>query len=388
MKTIQCADFPATEYARRIERVSAAMANAGLDAMVLTDPANLRYLFGFQNLLVSSANRTFAGLFVADRPDDSALYITPDCQDAPQSWCENVIFWTEGMAPPLDERYVNVSLIADRLRALGLQHGRIGMELGDGTRIGMAIERYEALRSALSDATVVDSAEIMWTARTCKSPAEIDMLRRIAVISIRAHRRAIAGLHPGLSERELYCRMQADMFSQGADGLGLLGILFGVDGWRRANMSPTDDRTLADGDWVYLDGGGVLQGYNADLCRMAVLGDPDAQRAGVHQTVIEVQQAMIDAIRPGVPCSDIYRTGRRRLEEAGLGHMITTRSFGHGVGLNVHEMPDLSVDNDEPLREGMVLAIEPWILDPDELGLFNREDMVVVTAHGAEPLNG
>ncbi|MCK4849878.1 MAG: aminopeptidase P family protein [Phycisphaerae bacterium] len=152
-------------------------------------------------------------------------------------------------------------------------------------------------------------------------------------------------------------------------------------------MSPTDDRKLKQGDSVYLDGGGVLQGYNADTCRMSVLGEPEAEHSAVYETVKETQRAMIDVIRPGIPCCEIYKTGRSLYKKEGLGYMVSTRSFGHGVGLNVHEMPDMSLENDEPLQEGMVLSIEPWIIERDGLGVFNYEDMVVVRKNGAELLS-
>ncbi len=387
MKAIKYSDFELSEYQSRIERVQEAMAQAGLEALIVTEPTNLRYLLGFQNLLQLSATRTFVGLFLRKAPEESTLFIPHDCQDAPQSWVENVTFWSEGQEPPFDDRRADIGMVAQRIDGLGLRQGRIGLELGPGTRFGVPVVQFDRLRSLLAEADLVDASEVWWSVRQVKSEAEIEVLRRVASISLKAINRALTSLREGMTERELYREIYADMFGGGADGQGFLGVLFGSEGWRRANMAPTDERRLQTGEWVYLDGGAMLQGYSADICRMGVLGEGNKQQMAVFEAVQEAQEAMIAAIAPGVACSEIYRTGREVLAEKGWSKIIGSLSMGHAIGLNIHEMPDINLHNDEPLREGMVLAIEPWVLDrSSSVGLFNVEDMVVVRSDGAEVL--
>jgi len=388
VKEIKYADFPLNEYQMRVQRVQEAMEQTALDALVITDPANLRYLFGFQNLLQLSATRLFAGVFPREAPEQATLFIPHDCQDAPQSWVENVTFWSAGQEPPFDDRAADIGIVAERIQELGLNEGRLGLELGAGMRLGMPVEQFDRLRALLSKADIIDAAPIWWSVRRIKSEAEIAVLQRITSISAKAINDALEHLHEGITERELYCEVHSRMFAEGADGQSLLGVLFGTEGWRRANMAPTDERVLETGDWVYLDGGGMLQGYSADICRMGVLGKPSGEQQAALDAVEAANEAMIAAIRPGVPCSEIYRVGRAVLEERGWGGAIGSLSMGHGIGLNVHEMPDINLYNDEPLEEGMVIAVEPWMLDRSPtVGLFNREDMVVVRRSGAQVLS-
>lgn len=387
MKQVQYADFPMEEYQRRVQRASAVMKMEGLEALILTDPSNLRYLFGFQNLMQLSVNRSFVGVFFCDATDESTLFIPHDCQDAPQTWTTRVKFWDEGHEPPFDDRMTDMGKVVDRLKELGIGRGRIGIDLGTGTRLGIPVKQLDQLRHLLREMKLVDAAETMWKLRRVKSEAEITLLRSVARMSLKAIQCGIEHLREEMTEKELYRAIYSSMFADGVDGQGLLCVQFGVDGWKRANMAPTDARKLRKGDWVYLDGGGVLNGYCADLCRMAMFGGPDGTRRRIYEDVTDVTRQMIRCIQPGMRCCEVYETGRELLEKKGLGGMVDGLSFGHGIGLNVHEMPDLNRNNLEPLEENMALAIEPWVLDRKKYGLFNKEDMIVVREGGAEILS-
>ena len=386
MKQIQYADFPIEEYERRIRRATALMAEQGVEALVLTDPSNLRYLFGFQNMLQMSVNRSFVGLFVASAPDESTLWIPHDCQDAPQTWCTQVRFWDEGNQPPFDERLADMGKVIDRIQELGLGAGGIGIELGEGMRLGMPVCKFDELRQALREVTVIDAAAVMWPLRRIKSEAEIDILRQIVRLSLDCIQDGLEHLREGMTERELYRQIYSRMFTAGADEQGFLAVYFGYDSWQRANMAPTDGHPLRRGDPIMIDGGAVLNGYCADVYRMGYFGEAPEAWARIYDDVRDTTAEMIRGIRAGVLCCEVYETGCRLLKQRGLGAFVDTLSFGHGIGLNVHEMPDLNKNNREPLEAGMVLAIEPWIFDRGEHGLFNWEDMVVVRENGAELL--
>ena len=128
-------------------------------------------------------------------------------------------------------------------------------------------------------------------------------------------------------------------------------------------------------------------GYHSDFARTVLYGEAERKQLRIYEAVVKANQAMIDAIRPGVSCREIYRAGNEVLLQKGVGASIGSFSFGHGVGLNVHELPNINSDNREPLEEGMVLAVEPWVLDrSSDAGLFNKEDVVVVRDERAELL--
>ena len=389
MKDIQYADFEPGEYHDRIERARAAMDEAGLDALIVTDCANLRYLFGFQDFLQLSVTRSMLGVFPRDRVEEATLFLPHDCQDAPQSWAGNIAFWDEGHGPPFDDRAVDMAKVHGRLRALGLERGRVGLELGDGTRIGVSVAQFDELRSSLPQAQLRDASPLLWDLRKIKSEAEIQVLRRVGQISARAIQDRIGRLEEGMTEREVYRSIYAAMFNEGIDGDGLLMVLFGVDAWRRPHLLPTDRSRLRRGDPIYIDGGGRLLGYFADVCRTAVCGAPSRQQRLMQEATRQANEAIINATGPGVPVGELYRVGRETLKKKGVSDAaVSSWSFGHGIGLNIHEMPDINLHNHEPLREGMVLSIEPWVLDRSPSGgLFNMEDMVVVRPDRAELLS-
>jgi Xaa-Pro aminopeptidase len=386
MKEIRYADFVIKEYQHRIQRACQVMADNELDALILTEPANIRYLFGFQNMLQLSANRAFVALMPCENPEEGTLFIPHDCQDAPQTWTEHVTFWDQDHEPPFDDRAVDMGMVASRLNALGLDGGRVGMELGEGTRIGLSIELYDKLRSVLKSATIVDGSVALWTMRQIKSEAEINVMRQIGQISDLAIMHGIDALRDGMTEQEVYRIIYSKMFELGADAQGLLGVQFGLDGYKRANMAPTNDRQLTNDEWVYIDGGAIIKGYCTDICRMTWHGSSAKPESDVYQKVTEVTHEMIDALKPGMRCGEVYELGCELLAERGLSAFIGGQSFGHGVGLNVHEMPDLKKGSDQLIEEGMVLAIEPWVLDREVEGLFNMEQNVVIRADGAEIL--
>ena len=387
MKEILYSDFELDEYQARIRRARAAMDESGLDALVVSDPDNMRYLFGFQSALQLSTNRSFVGVLPRDKIEQSALFLPHDCQDAPQSWVENIHFWDEGHDPPFDDRMADMGKVYDLIRSLGVDDGRIGIELGPGTRPGMPIAYFDQLRSLLSNATLCDMSGLMWSLRKIKSEPEIELLRRVGCIARNAFNQAIDSLREGVTEGQLSRQIASEMLAQGCDKLGFLCVLFGVDGWTRANMEATDQRALRRNEWVCIDGGGVLKGYNADILRMGILGEPTDHQRRIHDAVKEAQRAIIDAIRPGVPCADAHRVAKAQLDRRRLGGILGSLSVGHGLGLNVHEMPDLNLNNPEPLQEGMVLCIEPWCLERSPSGgVFNLEDTIVVRSDGAQLL--
>ena len=278
MKNIRYADFGIDEYRWRIQRLQSAMDQAGLDALLVTDPANLRYIFGFQNLLQISATRSFVGVFVKDAPEESSLFIPRDCQDAPQTWVENVVFWDDRVKPPFDDLTVDTSKVFKRLDRLSLKQGHIGLELGDGMKLGMPPGQFDRLRSQLSEAVLLDASPVFWSVRKIKSAAEIEILRATAAISLTTIKSIVDSLREGVSEREICRQIHARMFNDGCDGQGFLSVQFGSDGWRRANMAPTDERRLKKNEWVYIDGGGLLMGYHSDFARTVLYGEAERKQ--------------------------------------------------------------------------------------------------------------
>jgi Xaa-Pro aminopeptidase len=144
------------------------------------------------------------------------------------------------------------------------------------------------------------------------------------------------------------------------------------------------EQAIPKGAFVVCDFGVILSGYCSDQTRTVWVGtvQEDARRA--YEAVKEAQHAAIDAVGPGIAVGDVDAAARKVLRKAGLGRYFT-HSTGHGVGLEIHEIPRVADGQKEILQPGMVITIEPGVYFPGKWGV-RIEDMVVVTAGGCEVL--
>ncbi len=145
------------------------------------------------------------------------------------------------------------------------------------------------------------------------------------------------------------------------------------------------ERTFKRNEPLLFDFGARLNGYCSDTTRTLVMGEPDSTFKEAYETLFQAQKLAIEAIKPGVKCSDIDKTAREYIDNSKFkgrfGH-----SLGHGVGIAIHEAPRLSKFDDTPLEEGMVVTVEPGIYIP-EWGGIRLENMVCVTREGSEVIN-
>ena len=145
------------------------------------------------------------------------------------------------------------------------------------------------------------------------------------------------------------------------------------------------DRVIEVGDLVVCDFGGRHSGYYSDSTRTFVVGEPDADQTEVHEVVRAANEAGRQAIAPGVPCQEIDRAARKVVDDAGYGKHFIHRT-GHGIGLEVHEHPYIVEGNEQRLEPGMAFSVEPGIYLPGRFGV-RIEDIVVCTDDGVESLN-
>jgi Xaa-Pro aminopeptidase len=151
-----------------------------------------------------------------------------------------------------------------------------------------------------------------------------------------------------------------------------------------AHHIPTG-RKLAVGDTIRLDVGAYFHGYASDIARMAFVGSPSPEQQSLYQHMVEIHQETIAAVRPGQQACDVYTACQRAFRARGL--ELTTPHVGHGFGVDGgHEEPLLHPANEALLEPGMVLAVEPIYHHPT-LGGYHLEDLLLVTADGAQLLS-
>jgi len=219
--------------------------------------------------------------------------------------------------------------------------------------------------------------------RAKKDPEELALLRAAIDVSSKAFLHIMEMLKEGVMEREVAFEMEFFMKQKGAEALGFDIII--ASGKRSAlPHGKAGGRRIEKGDFILIDFGSGFQGYNSDQTRTVICGAPSLEQQKIYQIVKDAHDRAIEKIRPGTPICEVDGAARGYIRNQGYGEYFG-HGLGHGIGLAVHEDPVVNSENKGLVQEGMVFTIEPGIYIPDWGGV-RIEDMVLVTAHGAEPL--
>ncbi len=268
----------------------------------------------------------------------------------------------------------------------------LGRHLG-GRRGRMRIA-YEPAHLTMTQKAALDVAggsRIRWVSasdaierlRAVKDGAELEAIRAAARLITEVVRRVLPAVRPGISELEVAGRLEYSMKRLGASGASFETIVASGprSAWPHARAS---SKLLRKNELVVLDQGAILRSYCSDMTRTVFLGRAPAKIRRLYQAVLEAQEAAKAAIRPGKTAGEVDLAARRVLKRHRLAKYFT-HSTGHGLGLEVHEMPRLGRGEKTILETGMVLTVEPGIYI-EGLGGIRIEDDVVVTPAGAETL--
>ena len=246
---------------------------------------------------------------------------------------------------------------------------------------GQTLRLFEWLaleRAGVAAADLVDIGELFLDLRACKGPEEIANMQRAIDISEGALAATMARARPGMTERQIADRLGAEMMARGAQGNAFLLVLTGEkSGLPHGN---TGDRVWGEDEFLLIDFGAYYQDYPADITRTFCFGKPSAQMRAMYEAVYQANKAAREFARPGISCEAVDKVARDVIEGAGLGEYFIHR-LGHGLGLSVHELPNIVAGNKQELRPGMVFTIEPGVYIPG-VGGVRIEDNVVVTEDG------
>jgi Xaa-Pro aminopeptidase len=216
--------------------------------------------------------------------------------------------------------------------------------------------------------------------RAVKYPSELATIRDAAVLISDVFTKVLPKIRPGLTELELAALIEYEIKLAGGSGPSFETIAAAGPRSAWAHAKPSS-KPLDKNELVVLDQGAILRGYCSDLTRTVHVGRASDRVKGLYDAVLEAQAAAKAAIRPGVTAGSVDEAARRALKKRGLDKYFT-HSTGHGLGLEVHEMPRLGRGEETVLQEGMVLTVEPGVYLEREGGI-RIEDDIVVTATGA-----
>ena len=343
----------------RLDRVRAAMHEAELGALVVTDLVNVRWCTGFTG--------SFGALVVLA---DGATLLTD------RRYAEQAPAQLDGAgAVDVDVRIVGAPSAAGA--EVAGSAGPVGLE-------AEAITWADQRRWAEALGTdPVPTEGLIRELRSVKDAAELARMQRAAAVVDEALAAVRPALVPGATERELALALDDGMRARGATGPAYETIVASGPNAALPHARP-GERPLEPGDLVVIDAGAVVEGYRSDMTRTFAVGDAPDRAVEIHRIVTAAQAAGVAAVAPGVAVGEIDRTCRDLITEAGYGDEFG-HGTGHGVGLDIHELPAVRAGNTAILQPGQVITVEPGIYVPG-FGGVRVEDLVVVTDDGCRPL--
>jgi Xaa-Pro aminopeptidase len=369
--------FTAQEYRARIARLQAGMAVQGIEALLLTTPADIFYTTGFLTRFWESPARPWFVIVPAHGAPVAAIpSIGADLMG--RTWLDDIRTWD---APdPQDD---GIGLLARTLGEVVSPTGRIGVPMGPETHLRMPLRDYEALRARLAPRRIVDATACVQRVREVKSGAEIDKIRAVCGIAGRAFARVPAFARAGRPLADVFRDFQIALLSEGADWVSYVAGGAGRDGYGDV-ISPAGAQRLRRGDILMLDTGAVRDGYFCDFDRNFAIGPASATARRAQDALWRVTEDTLAALRPGMLARDVHHLLSSGLRQRG---MTPTRGrLGHGLGITLTEWPSFTPLDETPLRAGMVLTLEPGCVTAEGRMIVHEEN-IALHAEGPELLS-
>jgi Xaa-Pro aminopeptidase len=354
---------------------------AGIDVLVVSSKHNIQYLLGgyrfffFDHFDAIGLSRYLPILVYPKGDPARAAYFGHHMEKYERELGK---FWMKEFGP-VSGSVGAIEAAIKHLRRLGPDAMRIGIE-----RAFLPADAEGALKSEMPRATLVEALGPLERLRARKTPAELQLLKEASERVVASMLAVIAKHGPGVTKLQLTQALKEEEVQRGLTFEYLL-----TTAGTSLNRAPSD-QVLGKGDIFSLDSGGNYHGYIGDLCRMGIMGEPDAELEDLLAEIDTIQMAARKPIRAGVLGREIYVSAGEPLRKSRFGNSI--EFVAHGMGLISHESPHLTdsgpipypaSDADRPLEPGMVISIETTLPHPRR-GFIKLEDTVAVTETGWE----
>ena len=344
-----------------IKKLQSKLYEKGVDyCALIIAPENRRYFTGFES-------------------SDGFLIVSP----------EKAVFITDG-------RYIEAAekqITACEVRLLGKTYPQIAEVLKEiscrhllveSTR--MTVATYNSLKGVLKSTSIsTDSTLDMMIneLRSVKAAPEVECIVKAQRIAEKAFEHILQFIKPGVTEKEIQLELDFFMLRNGGEALSFETIAVSGKNSSMPHGVPSHKK-IENGDFITMDFGTMINGYHSDMTRTVAVGFATDEMKNVYDTVLRAQQNSLDNIRAGISCKDGDMFARSIINDSGYGKYFT-HSTGHGVGVEIHEFPNLSPASDSILEVGNIVTVEPGIYIPDKFGV-RIEDMALITENGCENL--
>jgi Xaa-Pro aminopeptidase len=355
----------------RKKRAAGAGRAAGIDALLVTNLPDVRWLCGFTGscaaLVLPCPSPKSA------RPAPRAVLFTDGryiAQANAEAVGTQVVIATK---PPLTEA-------CEWIASAGIN--RCGFDQTQ-TSVAALDTMRKSVPAKLRRSLFVAVEPLVARLRQVKDADEIARLRAAAALGCRLFDHILTFIQPGMTEIAVAAELEHAARLAGAEGMSFETIIASGERSSRPHGHATQARLPRRG-FVTLDFGVVLDGYCSDMTRTIHIGHATTSERTAYDAVLEAQEAGVAAVRAGVVTGDVDEITRSSLRRAGLADWFT-HSTGHSLGLEIHEEPRLAPKRTEKLKAGMIVTIEPGIYMPGKFGM-RIEDTVLVTRSGCEVL--
>ncbi len=364
------------DYAERRRRLAGRMQEEGVDLAFIPPSSDLEYLTGVERAIPTFGQSQYAHGWVAGAffaPEREPVFVLPRMMS---------LFDMAGELPGevvvVSERDDGPALFAGAARGFGAVRA---LGIGDRTWGETVIQ----LTEALAPGRILPVSRLVNELRRTKSPDELAVMERACRVCDETIAAVAPQVQPGATMLELAEEVEHQMRLHGSRVASFTTHVFTsfVGGKNSAEASRTEP--IEEGDVVMFDFGAVVDGYCSDFGRTVCVGEPEPEVRTTYDLVLAAHEAGRAALRPGVLASEVNRACREPIEAADYGHAFKHR-MGHGIGLDVHERPFVSEEEETPLEVGMTFTDEPSIL-LDHFGV-RTEDVVVCEPDGGRKLNG
>ena len=337
--------------AQRLEAVRRTMKKLRLDAMLVTFLPHVRYLTGF------SGSNGLALILPRKQCFFSDGRYTVQASEEVRGW---TLFIAKGG-----------SLFEElKKRRVLPRSGRVGFEAQY-----VRVAEWRNLKALFPGVRIVETSQVVESAASVKEEPEIDLIRRAVSITDRVFTELLTIVREGIAELDVAAEISYLHRTMGADSDAFEPIV--ASGPRGAlPHARASAKKLRQGELVTLDFGCCFRGYHSDLTRTVAIGKPDAKLRKLYDVVFAAQSTALEAAREGVPARDLDRIARRSITKAGYGKYFN-HSLGHGLGLQVHELPRVSSRSADVLRAGNVVTVEPGVYVPGTGGVRIEDDVVI-----------
>lgn len=351
--------------AARIAKLRESLAEYELDAVLITNATNRRYLSGFTGsagvLLITAEAQVIATDFryyeqVAEQAADFQLV-------------------------KIEAGKKFIEILPGMLKDVAAR--RVGFE-SDAVSYAQFQTWQDALKEAKLEVQWLMGSGAVERIRMIKDEAELTAIKAAVALSDAAVTHIREWLEPGMTEKQIAWELEVFMRTRGAEKVAFDIITAGGKNGAKPHAQPTD-RVIQEGEPLVMDLGARLNGYHSDLTRTVCVGEPDAKFREIYGIVLQAQLAAEEAARPGMTGKELDAVARQIIEDAGYGDYYG-HGLGHGVGLEIHEKPTCGKISKDVLLPGMVFTVEPGIYLPDWGGV-RIEDIVVMRADRVEVLS-